>query len=124
MIKQLGLPDLPSGVSGTSGMCGNEHDHHQSHPFPAYNLNSNAMITVASTEVFPNGFPEDFSILLTLRPKRSIRQAPLFTMYSSLDEKVLELSVGEDILLHYQDLNGSPLDDDVYTFDTNINDDK
>lgn len=124
MIKQLGLPDLPSGVSGTSGMCGIEHDQHQTHPFPAYNLDNNAMITVASTEVFPNGFPEDFSILLTLRPKRSIHRAPLFTMYSSLDEKVLELSVGEEILLQYQDLNGSPLDDDVYTFETNIADDK
>lgn len=105
-------------------MCGNEHDHHQTHPFPAYSLKNNAMITVASIEVFPNGFPEDFSILLTLRPKRSNRRAPLFTMYSSLDEKVLELSVGEEILFQYQELNGSQLDDDVYTFDTNIADDK
>lgn len=119
MIAKLGLTQLPSGVAGTTGMCGNDRNGYQNHQYPAYSLDNNTMITVTTAEIFPNGFPLDFSIILTLRPRRTTKRSTLFTVYSSQNEKLMELMVADDVRFYYQDLTGDPLDDDVTSFGVN-----
>lgn len=117
MIAKMGIPNLPSGVQGTTGMCGDNRNGFQVYPYPAYSLDNNTMITVATAEIFPNGFPFDFSIIITIRPRKTTKRSSLFSIYSSQNEKVLELMIADDVRFYYQDLTGDPLlDDDTTSF--------
>lgn len=76
-------------------------------------------------QIFPRGFPKDFSVLLGLRTRTSTpSRVPLFSIYSSESEEVLAILVGSEIALYYQDMN-DPLSDPILVqFPLNINDEK
>ena len=120
LLKAFAIPDLPINVQATSGICGNERNSYQIHPAPAYAILENAMITIPSINVFPNGFPPDFSIITTFRPNKKVGFVPLFTMYSSEGDKVFSLIIGSNILLHYRDTDERPKT--LYNFDVNVDD--
>lgn len=111
LITELSIPDLPLIVNETEGMCGNS--------LPsAYRINEKTILTAVSSDVFPNGFPKDFSILSVIRSHRSTPRTalPLFSMYSQSSEKVLSLMVGSDIQLYYQDTDGNPMRNTIVSF--------
>lgn len=83
----------------------------------AYRINEKTILTAVSSDVFPNGFPKDFSILTVIRSRRSNRNVlPLFSMYSQSSERVLSLMVGSDIQLYYQDTDGTPIRNTIVSF--------
>jgi hypothetical protein len=51
MLLDMGIPDLPNGVTETQGMCGGQRNAYQNLKAPAYAVNKGAMITVATSEV-------------------------------------------------------------------------
>lgn len=128
MISAFGLPELPIGINSTLGMCGNDinndNDYVPQYPAAAYSMNRNAMITIASADIFTDGFPIDFSILVTLRYTGPIESVPLFSMYSSTSERVFAFIVGSDVALQYQDMDGNPLDDEIISFGVSIADNR
>lgn len=75
--------------------------------------------------MFENGFPVDFSLMMTLRARTTIRsRVPLFTMYSSESEEVISVHVGNSIALQYQDVTGRPSDSSLVDFPISIDDEK
>uniref|UniRef100_T1GTB5 Uncharacterized protein n=1 Tax=Megaselia scalaris TaxID=36166 RepID=T1GTB5_MEGSC len=60
LIKELDIPKI--GVPA-QGMCGQFHNNYQIHEYPAYSLTKDAILTVATHQAFPKGFPRDFSLL-------------------------------------------------------------
>lgn len=92
---------------------------------PAYRINEKTILTAISSDVFPNGFPKDFSILSVIRSHRSTRNVlPLFSMYSESSERVLSLLVGSDIQLYYQDTDGTPVRSTIVSFNIGFADEK
>lgn len=103
LIREFGLPELPPGIIGVSGMCGVERNPYQLYSSPAFRISKDAMLTVQTAQVFPDGFPTDFSIILALRSNQTNQtKAPVFTIYSDESEEVLSLSLGEEISLSYE----------------------
>lgn len=123
MIDAFGFADLPVGVQRTSGMCGSPSAHSPTLPL-AYHMSNQTMITMGTTEVFPDGFPVDFSVMLTIRPSSNTGRATLFSIYSSESKKVLALMVGRDVAMYYEDPEGCPLVMDLHSFGINIADDR
>uniref|UniRef100_T1PB23 Concanavalin A-like lectin/glucanases superfamily protein n=1 Tax=Musca domestica TaxID=7370 RepID=T1PB23_MUSDO len=106
LIKEFGLPDLPPGIKAVPGICGDEKNAYQVHNSPAYSITKDAILTVQTSSVFPDGFPSDFSIVLALRNERSNQtKAPIFTIYSDESEEVLSLSIGPEIKLGYEQID-------------------
>lgn len=122
MIAELGFTELPIGIQQTDGMCGNERNAYQRHQSPAYSMDNNTLITTATSTVFPDEFPQDFSILLTIRPSRKLQRVALFSIYSDQSEKVFALIVGQDVAIYYQDMPGN--EGHTNSFGVNIADDK
>lgn len=126
MILELGMTEFPNGIHASRGMCGETkiiRDNYGNNT-SAFTVSKNTMLTVASTQVFPSGFPVDFSILLVIKPTRKIGRVPIFSMYSSENEEVLTLLVGSQIVLYYQDTDGNPFEDSFILFEADIDDEK
>ncbi|ELT91485.1 hypothetical protein CAPTEDRAFT_85111, partial [Capitella teleta] len=91
-------------------------------PDLAYNLNKETSLSVTTGQVFPNGFPEDFSIVATVRPKNNTR-GYLFSMYSgSTTREVLGLGFGNKTTFLYEDQAGLPGMADSPQFDVDLAD--
>ena len=73
---------------------------------PAYKIGSRAVASIPTAQVFPDGFPKDFSILATFRadPKS---KSMLFTAYSSEGHEVLSLKIARRLRVQYQGELGS-----------------
>lgn len=71
---------------------------------------------------FPDGFPKDFSIVTTVRPKNNTK-GYLFSMYSgTTTREVLGLGFGEQTTFLYEDQAGLPGKDKSPVFDVNLAD--
>lgn len=121
MIIEFGIPELPYGINTTIGMCGTSRNPYQIYPSPAYSMDKNTLITIGAPDVFQIEFPTDFSLLIVLRSIAD-NEMTLFSIYSSDSEKVLSLTVGTDISLHYQDTDGNPFESSKISFGVNIAD--
>lgn len=125
LIKEFGFPDLPPGITGVPGMCGVERNPYQLHKSPAYNINKDAILTIQTSEIFPEGFPTDFSIVLALRSNRTNQMpAPIFTIYSDESEEVLSLSIGPQIKFNYEQIDAGFNQHNDIDFGIGIHDDK
>lgn len=122
MISELGFTDLPIGIRQAQGMCGNDRNAYQRHSSAAYSMDNNTIITVATSKVFRDEFPQDFSILLTIRPNKNLNRVALFSIYSDQSDKVFALYVGQDVALYYLDMAGN--ENNINSFGVNIADDK
>lgn len=87
-------------------------------------MSNQTMVTMGTTEIFADGFPIDFSIMLTIRPSVKTGRSTLFSIYSSESKKVLALMVGRDVAMYYEDPEGCPLIMDLHSFGVNIADDR
>ncbi len=80
----------------------------------AYRFNEN-QISLSSNEVFPQGFPTDFSLLTVVRPTPG-HIYPLLTIYSEDGQEQVAVAVGSDVTFYYFDVDepvefGLALDD-------------
>ncbi|EFX74469.1 hypothetical protein DAPPUDRAFT_57167, partial [Daphnia pulex] len=68
----------------------------------AYRLTQRAVLTVSTAQVFQEGFPDDLSIVATLRPAQGINSV-LFAVYNDAGDEQLVVSVGKTVSLTYQE---------------------
>ncbi|KAL1006676.1 hypothetical protein UPYG_G00075270 [Umbra pygmaea] len=113
VLKVLEFHNSPEGISKTSGFCTNRR---ASKPDTAYRVGKQAQISAPTKQLFPGGvFPEDFSILTTLRPKSGI-QSFLLSVYSEQGVQQLGVEVGRSPVFLYEDQNGKPAPEDYPLF--------
>uniref|UniRef100_A0A8C7CJA7 Collagen, type XI, alpha 1a n=1 Tax=Oncorhynchus kisutch TaxID=8019 RepID=A0A8C7CJA7_ONCKI len=105
VLKVLDFHNSPAGVRKTSGFCTNRR---ASKPDTAYRVGKQAQISAHTKKLFPGGeFPEDFSILTTLRPKAGL-QSFLLSVYSEQGVQQLGVEVGRSPVFLYEDQSGRP----------------
>ena len=115
LLSAVNIQSFPYGVKETVGICTNRPPYvTDSNGYPvgkpdvAYRLNEDAQLSVTTNTVFPDGFPQDFSILATIRPDDQ-NSAFLFTIYNGQNgNEELAIQVGPRPLFWYEDVNGRP----------------
>lgn len=122
MILEMGMIDLPTGINISKGMCGETKSLNKKYTSAAYSINRDTMLTAGTSQIFPDGFPIDFSILLSFRANPCNARLPLFSIYSDESEEVLTISVGTSVGFYYQDTDGNPIGDNLINFDVNVDD--
>ena len=70
----------------------------------AYQLSERVLPTASTSNFYPNGFPKDFSILLTVKPAVGMTRATVFTVYSDTGEEQIAVNIGDDVTLYYLSL--------------------
>ena len=65
-----------------------------------------ADLSIGTSAVFPDGFPRDFSIVVTAKPQKNAR-ATLLVVYSSSSEPLLRVEIGRNPLFVYNGLERS-----------------
>ncbi|KAA8580958.1 hypothetical protein FQN60_013916 [Etheostoma spectabile] len=115
VLKVLEFQNYPEGVTKTSGLCTNRR---ASKPDSAYRVAKQIQISAPTTQLFPGGvFPEDFSILTTVRPKSGL-QSFLLSIYNQQGVQQLGVEVGRSPVFLYEDHNGKPAPEDYPLFST------
>uniref|UniRef100_A0A3Q2Y9V4 Collagen, type XI, alpha 1a n=1 Tax=Hippocampus comes TaxID=109280 RepID=A0A3Q2Y9V4_HIPCM len=114
VLKVLEFQNYPEGVTKTSGFCTNRR---ASKPDAAYRVGKQVQISAPTTQLFPGVFPEDFSILTTVRPKSGL-QSFLLSIYNEQGVQQLGIEVGRSPVFLYEDQNGKPAPEDYPLFRT------
>uniref|UniRef100_A0A674MAH9 Collagen, type XI, alpha 1a n=1 Tax=Takifugu rubripes TaxID=31033 RepID=A0A674MAH9_TAKRU len=115
VLKVLEFQNYPEGVKKTSGFCANRR---ASKPDSAYRVTKQFQISAPTTQLYPGGvFPEDFSILTTLRAKPGL-QSFLLSVYNEQGVQQLGVEVGRSPVFLYEDQNGKPSPEDYPLFKT------
>ncbi|KAL5290258.1 COL11A1.2 family protein [Megaselia abdita] len=104
------------------GFCGDNRNIYQVHKYPAYTLTKDAILTIATQQVFPEGFPQDFSLLFVLKPSNYLNRASIFTIYSENSEDVLSVTIGPTIGMVYHDSDATLEQRNEINFDIGISD--
>jgi collagen type V/XI/XXIV/XXVII alpha len=87
-----------------SGFC--EAREGSTKPDLAYRLTDQAVISVPTAAVFPDGFPYDFSILAAFKAPSSSTRGQLFTAYSADGSLILSVKVARRLVFIYKDDGG------------------
>lgn len=114
LLELTRVRDLPVGVVATAGACGERGG--------AYNFLSSAVLTAEAGLLFSSTFPTDFSIVVTAKAARGAGQEAIFTVYGESGEEQLSVSIGTDVSLYYADEEPEDPDDNLVSFDVNIDD--
>lgn len=67
----------------------------------AYSLSQRAILSVNTGQIFPEGFPIDFSIVSTFKPVADSKSV-LFSVYNDAGDEQLALEIDDRIILVYQ----------------------
>jgi len=86
-------------VEKVNGICSRREGQYP--PDTAYRLTQQAVISVPTASVFPDGFPFDFSILSVFRSSGAER-GELFTIYNADGSLALSVKIAKRILLVYK----------------------
>ncbi|XP_010117240.1 PREDICTED: collagen alpha-1(XI) chain-like [Chlamydotis macqueenii] len=123
VLKALEFHNSPEGVSRTTGFCTNRRDSKGSDV--AYRVSKAAQLSAPTKQLYPGGdFPEDFSILMTVKPKKGI-QSFLLSVYNEQGIQQVGVEVGRSPVFLFEDQNGKPAPEDYPLFRTvNIADGK
>ncbi|KAI1298172.1 Collagen alpha-1(V) chain [Halotydeus destructor] len=123
-IDQESLP----GVTRVFGICpkraisqdedGNPVYATDPNPDMAWKVTSKSSLTISTAQAFPDEFPEDFSILVAVKPDIG-SEANLLTIYTSLGKEQLALRIGNNVSLSYRDGQGQGL---TAVFGSKVND--
>uniref|UniRef100_A0A4W3ILB9 Uncharacterized protein n=1 Tax=Callorhinchus milii TaxID=7868 RepID=A0A4W3ILB9_CALMI len=115
VLKVLDFQNSPEGVSrAKTGFCKNRRNSQDSDI--AYKITKRAQLSAPTKQLYPAGqFPEDFSILATLKPKKNI-QAFLLSLYNEQGIQQLGIEVGRSPIFLYEDQNGKPTPEDYPIF--------
>ncbi|KAI5096394.1 collagen alpha-1(V) chain isoform X2, partial [Silurus meridionalis] len=114
LLKILDFPSLPDGVTKTTGFC----THRKSSKVPdvAYRVSKDAQLSAPTKQLYPSSvFPEDFSIVATVRPNKG-SQAFLLSIYNEQGMQQLGIEVGRSPVFLYEDHLGKPGPEDYPLF--------
>uniref|UniRef100_A0A3Q2CAA8 Collagen, type XI, alpha 1a n=1 Tax=Cyprinodon variegatus TaxID=28743 RepID=A0A3Q2CAA8_CYPVA len=114
VLNVLAFHNYPEGVSKTTGFCANRR---ASKPDSAYRVSKQIQISAPTTQLFPGVFPEDFSILTTVRPKSGL-QSFLLSIYNEQGVQQLGVEVGRSPVFLYEDQTGKPAPEDYPLFNS------
>uniref|UniRef100_A0A8C6FYP3 Collagen type XI alpha 2 chain n=1 Tax=Moschus moschiferus TaxID=68415 RepID=A0A8C6FYP3_MOSMO len=98
VLRALRFPALPDGVRRARGICPAD---------VAYRVSRPAQLSAPTRQLFPGGFPKDFSLLTAVRTRPGL-QAPLLTLYSAQGVRQLGLELGRPVRFLYEDQTGRP----------------
>uniref|UniRef100_A0A5F9CJN5 Collagen type XI alpha 2 chain n=1 Tax=Oryctolagus cuniculus TaxID=9986 RepID=A0A5F9CJN5_RABIT len=98
VLRALRFPSLPDGVRRTRGICPAD---------VAYRVSRPAQLSAPTRQLFPGGFPKDFSLLTVVRTRPGL-QAALLTLYSAQGTRQLGLELGRPVRFLYEDQTGRP----------------
>ncbi|KAB1261250.1 Collagen alpha-2 chain [Camelus dromedarius] len=98
LLRALRFPSLPDGVRKARGICPSD---------VAYRVSRPSQLSAPTRQLFPGGFPKDFSLLTTVRTRPGL-QAPLLTLYSAQGVRQLGLELGRPVRFLYEDQTGRP----------------
>ena len=104
LVDVLSLAATPPGIEASAGMC-------EARPTTdggdstaadaAFKISSRAAASVPTAQVFPGGFPADFSVLATFRADQNSKSTML-AVYSDEGELVFTLKVGRRMRMVYR----------------------
>uniref|UniRef100_A0A3Q3JEQ0 Thrombospondin-like N-terminal domain-containing protein n=1 Tax=Monopterus albus TaxID=43700 RepID=A0A3Q3JEQ0_MONAL len=110
----LEFHSLPEGVTRTTGFCSQRRS--TQGPDVAYRVSKDAQLSAPTIQLYPgDGFPEDFSILATVKPKKG-SQSFLLSLYNEQGIQQLGLEVGRSPVFLYEDHMGKPSPEDYPLF--------
>ncbi|XP_023576838.1 collagen alpha-2(XI) chain isoform X5 [Octodon degus] len=98
VLRALRFPSLPDGVRKARGVCPAD---------VAYRVSRPAQLSAPTRQLFPGGFPKDFSLLTVVRTRPGL-QGPLLTLYSAQGVQQLGLELGRPVRFLYVDQTGRP----------------
>uniref|UniRef100_A0A3Q3LGT0 Thrombospondin-like N-terminal domain-containing protein n=1 Tax=Mastacembelus armatus TaxID=205130 RepID=A0A3Q3LGT0_9TELE len=105
VLKVLDFQSSPEGIQKTTGFCSVRRG---SNPDIAYRVSKTAQLSTPTKQLFPGGvFPEDFSILFTIKPKAGL-QSFLLSVYNQQGIQQLGVEVGHAPVFLYEDQHGKP----------------
>uniref|UniRef100_A0A3B3S6N8 Thrombospondin-like N-terminal domain-containing protein n=1 Tax=Paramormyrops kingsleyae TaxID=1676925 RepID=A0A3B3S6N8_9TELE len=114
LLKILDFHSLPEGVTKATGFC--THRKSSKGPDVAYRVSKEAQLSAPTKQLYPAAaFPEDFSILMTVKPKKN-SQAFLLSVYNSQGIQQLGMEVGRSPVFLYEDHTGKPAPEDYPLF--------
>uniref|UniRef100_A0A3B3RJY2 Laminin G domain-containing protein n=1 Tax=Paramormyrops kingsleyae TaxID=1676925 RepID=A0A3B3RJY2_9TELE len=110
----LDFHSLPEGVTKVTGFCAQRKS--SSGPDVAYRVAKDAQLSAPTKQLYPaSAFPEDFSILATVKPKKG-SQAFLMSIYNEQGIQQLGMEVGRSPVFLYEDHTGKPSPEDYPLF--------
>uniref|UniRef100_A0A9J7ZRB4 Collagen, type XI, alpha 1b n=1 Tax=Cyprinus carpio carpio TaxID=630221 RepID=A0A9J7ZRB4_CYPCA len=113
VLKVLDFKSSPEGVKKTQGFCTIRRG---SKPDVAYRVDKQAQLSTPTKQLFPGGvFPQDFSILMTIKPKAGV-QSFLLSVYNEQGIQQLGVEVGRAPVFLYEDQHGKPAPEDYPLF--------
>ncbi|CAM4694283.1 unnamed protein product, partial [Caretta caretta] len=106
VLRALGVRVGRDGISIAAGICPQRRGAEES-DF-AFRLENSTQLSAPTRQLFPDGpFPEDFSILATLRARRG-SQAFLLSLYDERGVQQLGVEIGRSPVFLYEDQTGQP----------------
>uniref|UniRef100_A0AAX7TBH6 Fibrillar collagen NC1 domain-containing protein n=1 Tax=Astatotilapia calliptera TaxID=8154 RepID=A0AAX7TBH6_ASTCA len=113
VLKVLDFQSSPEGIRKTAGFCtvrrGSKSD-------VAYRVGKRTQLSAPTKQLFPGGvFPEDFSIVFTIKPKAGL-QSFLLSVYNQQGVQQLGVEVGRSPIFQYEDQHGKPVPDEYPLF--------
>uniref|UniRef100_A0A8B9DQ56 Thrombospondin-like N-terminal domain-containing protein n=1 Tax=Anser cygnoides TaxID=8845 RepID=A0A8B9DQ56_ANSCY len=106
VLQTLGMKDGREGVAVTAGICTRRPGTED--PDFAFRVDNRTQLSAPTRQLFPDSsFPEDFSILATVRARRG-GQAFLLSVYDERGVQQLGVEVGRSPVFLYEDQDGHP----------------
>ncbi|XP_031425940.1 collagen alpha-1(XI) chain-like [Clupea harengus] len=113
VLKLFDFHSTPDGVTKVPGFCTLRRG---SKPDVAFRVNKEAQISTPTKHFFPGEeFPQDFSILMTIKPKAGV-QSFLFSIYNEHGIQQMGVEVGRSPVFLYEDQHGNPAAEDYPLF--------
>uniref|UniRef100_A0A8C4TJ57 Collagen alpha-1(XI) chain-like n=1 Tax=Erpetoichthys calabaricus TaxID=27687 RepID=A0A8C4TJ57_ERPCA len=109
----LNIKETMEGVSMAAGLCTNRKDSEEVDM--AYRIEKKIQLSAPTKQLFPGPFPEDFSLMTTVRAKKGA-QFFLLSIYDDQGVQQLGLEIGRSPVFLYEDHMGKPLPEDYPTF--------
>ncbi|XP_078061079.1 collagen alpha-1(V) chain-like, partial [Mustelus asterias] len=114
VLKILELQTLPEGIQKTIGICANRKSTKTADV--AYTVTRLAQLSAPTKQLYPDSaFPEDFSILLTVRAQKG-KGAFLLSLYNEQGIQQLGLEVARSPIFIYEDHTGKPSPEEYPVF--------
>uniref|UniRef100_A0A4W3GGN6 Thrombospondin-like N-terminal domain-containing protein n=1 Tax=Callorhinchus milii TaxID=7868 RepID=A0A4W3GGN6_CALMI len=106
ILKILDFASFPEGIEKTTGMC--EPRRSSKGADVAYKVRKEAQLSAPTKQIYPKSpFPENFSILTTLRAKKG-RGSFLLSIYNEQGIQQLGVEIGRSPIFLYEDQTGKP----------------
>ncbi|XP_063810895.1 collagen alpha-1(V) chain-like, partial [Pseudophryne corroboree] len=114
VLKVLDFHNLPDGVKKTTGFCALRKS--SKGPDVAYRVTKHAQLSAPTKQLFPDTpFPEDFSILITVKPKKG-SQSFLMSIYNEQGIQQIGVELGRSPVFLFEDHLGKPGPEDYPLF--------